>query len=213
MLCEEHGVTFDYSSRSIPNLGPDETSDSNDSGGIEIQDAFKKDDSKLEIFGFFERTDPEGQSIYTAACQATVTEDDASLDDANPLDGVAITWSDSKFQPVEQSIDNYGEVGFDIEEQSYKDYKRFGVIASVNDDEWQSTTMNLDGNAETFTCGIETEIEKLEYGNQFNVNGEYVHSWNFGGIYFLSSFDLGPVGINLGGTNVGKWRREDTVKL
>lgn len=219
-LCERHGVEYGLSKGTMPALGTvhgepagsDENVSPDD--GVSTEDAFKRADSYLYLYYWYEREDAQGQDIYAVECYADIAENDANvLDDANPLDGLALYWSDTYFQAVEVSRDNYVEVGADTAQQSYQDYKNYGVWAKFDDNYVQDNSIALDGNVERFTCGIRTEIEKLEYGNEFNVNAEYLHNWNFGGAYYVSGFSLGPVGLSFGGTNIDSWRREETVKI
>lgn len=84
-------------------------------------------------------------------------------------------------------------------------------MAQISDS--KVNTVSLDGNVTKFHVGFSTEIEKLQYGNEFNVTGEYLHTWNFGGTYFVSSFTLGPVGIDFRGFNVDSWQKAKTIKL
>lgn len=212
-LCEQHGVKYGYSSSPMPSFGTLEAAVSGD-GDVSIQDAFKKGDSWLSFYYWFERTDPEGQEIYAVESYVSIAEDDANvIDDANPYDGLSIYWSDTYFQAVSESQSNYEAVGADSDLQSYQDYHSHGVWAKFDDNYVQDHSVALDGNVEHFYCGIRTEIEKLQYGNSFNVNAEYLHNWNPGGLYYVSSFNLGPVGINFGGTNVYDWRHEETEKI
>jgi hypothetical protein len=210
-LCNKHGVPNDFSKGRLPSF---DTSKETDNGDVEPADAFKYSDSYLYLYSWFERTDPEGQSIYSVECYADIAENDANvLDDANPRDGIAIYWSDTYFQSVESNQSNYYEVGRNTGQQYYQDYHTYGVWAKFDDNYIQDRSAALDGNVEHFTCGFRTEIEKLQSGNKFNVDAQYLHNWNFGGIYYVSSFNLGPIGLNFGGSNVDSWRHEETIKV
>lgn len=212
-LCEKRGVTHNIATGRMPKFDSVKAATQSDDG-ISAQDAYKYGDSTITISSWYRREDAEGQPIYQVACQADVTEDDANVvDDAAPKDAVAIRWSETYFQGVSESKSNYGTVGLNPGLMSYEDYHQHGVWAKVADNQHQSTTIAGDSNPESFSVGIDTEIEKLQSGNSFNVTAEYLHNWNPGGAYYVSSFNLGPVGFDFGGSNVYDWRREKTIKV
>lgn len=130
------------------------------------------------------------------------------LDSADPKDGLAITWSDTYWQPVSQSASNWFAFG-DTQYIKYKDYKQHGVWAKVKD---QKHVKNNLGNA-NLNVGFSTELEKLDHTNEYNINAEYLHNWNFGGVYWVSGFNLGPFGLNLNGLNLDDWRLKTTEKI
>lgn len=209
-LCEEHGVKYSHASTSLPTL----SSPDPDKGTIEPQDELNKGDSGFDLLALLDRTDPQGQEIYSASVAATIVEDDGNIQDgASPFDAMAITWSDTYFQPVSQTSGNFYPYDPDGNLLSYRDYYRYGVGGNVDDNKFQDRHPSLDGNAAEAYVSFATDLEKLQYGNKFNINAEYLHNWNFGGnVYLVDTFNIGPFGINFSGTNVDTWRKERTVK-
>jgi hypothetical protein len=130
------------------------------------------------------------------------------VDDASPKDAVSIRFSDSSWQPVDAS-QNGIELWSDYSTQSYKNYKRYGVLA-------ENDTDACDGCAEEvprMRGMLETRLERLDNANPVNVYGEYVHVYGkYGTPSWFSSISLGPAGIDVSGWGIGDWRIEETVK-
>lgn len=62
-LCEQSGVKHSYSSTPMPSIGSIQGTDGN-SSKISVQDAFHHNDSELNVLGWFDRVDSQGQDIY-----------------------------------------------------------------------------------------------------------------------------------------------------
>lgn len=155
--------------------------------------------------------DSQNDPIYKVWATANLEEEDCTIDDGAPKDAIAVTWSDNYWQPVSQSSSNYDE-NYDTHLMDYQDYKTYGVWAKIDDAAWQNNTVNCDGNTKEFQVGFDTNVEKLDTTNEYNLNMEYLHNWNVGGAYIITSFNLDPFGINFGGYFVDSWKLEETRK-
>lgn len=208
-LLRNNGVEHSFDSVPFPISSQKSSGGISREGLITPNDAMDYYQSSLSIAKMWLRSDPQGNDIYYLAVWSHISDDTANwVDDANPKDAMCITWSDTYFQPVSQSSSNFTPTD-DSYLMDYEDYKTYGVWAKVDDNQFQDN--NPTGG--TFTVGFSTELEKLQSGNKFNVNGEYLHNWNFGGAYWVNTFNLGPAGIDFGGYLTDFWQIEVTIKV
>lgn len=141
----------------------------------------------------------DGDQIYLASTSIDV--DPANnwiLDNGAPKDLFVLNWSDTYWQPVSQSIKNYSKTGPDRDVLDYKLYNTYSVQTEVDDMEFRGTGLD-------FTLGFETELEKLDTSNDYNITAEYLHTWNTSGSYYVDSFTFGPANFNLDGVGVSRW--------
>jgi len=176
---------------------------------INPTDYLNKSNSTVTLFTTYDRDDPQGDEIHFVNLLADMDNQYWDLlSEAPPKDGMAVTWSDSYFQPVEQSQSNFNPT-LDTQYIDYQDYKRYGVWAKIDD---QGHVEDVLGN-DNLQVQFDTEIEKLDDNNKYNVNAEYLHNWNTGGFYKISEFSLGRLGIDFSGSSVDDWRIEKTNKV
>lgn len=168
------------------------------------EDYLNKGNSELNLWLYYDEGDKKIVTVYAEMDNKYWD----LLDSADPKDGLAVTWSDTYWQPVSQSASNVTLFG-DTQYIEYEDYKTHGVWAKVDDQDHVEDVIGDDN----INVGFTTELEKLDDTNEYNINAEYMHNWNLGGLYWISSFSLGPVGLNLSGINIDDWRLETTEKI
>jgi hypothetical protein len=171
---------------------------------LSTDDYLDKGDSELLLALYDYVGDKKVITIYAEMCNKYWQ----IWDQATPKDALAVTWSDTYWQPVSQSASNMNIFG-DTQYINYKNYKKHGVWVKINDQ--KHTKENL-GNAK-LNVGFTTVLEKLDNTNEYNINAEYLHTWSFGGLSFVTGFNLGPVGLNFNGFGVDNWRLETTKKI
>jgi hypothetical protein len=192
-LADEYNIEYMYSKQTL----------SNTEGGVSTNDYLDKGNSTLQIFAI-----DIGNNKYVVQVDAKLSNNYWDIPSAaNPKDGLSLTFSDNFWQPVSQSASNVTLYG-DQKYINYKDYKRYGVWVKIDD---QAHRKDSFGNND-LDVGFVTELEKVNNTNKFNLNAEYLHTWNLGGIVWVTNFSLGPFGLDLSGVGLYDWRLEVTEK-
>ena len=197
-LANRHGVESTFGEKPLPAFGEQRENDS-----VGTQDVIDQSGSSLSLFLWKDREE-DGDPIFVASAFAYLEPAKTALYDSGaPMDGLGIHWSDTYWQPVSQTADNVTFDGIDTDLIEYEDYYRYGVESRVDDVEIRGDFLTGGGDGKnSYSIGLDTEIEKLDLSNKYNINAEYMHTWNTGGAYYLNSFSLGPVGFSLDGFGV-----------
>lgn len=200
----EHSVT--HATDPVVHQRP-EAAQSDDS--VTIQDEYTQDDADIWLTLYNKEAD-----IYTATNTWTPGDgdwgdgwNDSSID--GPVDPVAIYWSDTYWQPVQQGSQNFTPGNSQV---SYDDYYTYGVTGEFDD----ASRVDL-SNGASRSGAFQTDIQRMNedvLDDPANVTAEYRHTWSSPyGFIDSFSFSLGPAGISIdNGFDGGDWEITTTKK-
>lgn len=207
-LLEKHDIEHYITSASNPIIHQRPKSTQN-GDSINVQDEYTKDDATISLTLYNKESD-----IYTATNTWNPGSgdwgdgyNDSSVDE--PADPVAMYWSDTYWQPVQQGSQNFTPGNSQV---SYKDYYTYGVSGEFDD----ASKVDL-SNGASRAGAFQTDIERLNedvLDEPANVTAEYRHTWSSPfGIIDAFSFSLGPAGITIdNGFDGGDWEITTTKK-
>lgn len=125
-----------------------------------------------------------------------------------PEDRVAITFSDSLWQPVERSSDNFTKrknSDFDPDEIQYDQYKRYGVVATNAYEDVSSFPHSDSGT-------ITTDIDQINDVSSQPIGFDYNHNYYQYGVpsWINVSFGVGGISVS-GGPSIGHWIEDTSI--
>jgi len=207
-LLEKHDIKHDVTRSTDPIVHQRPGGTENDES-VSIQDEYTQGDAEIYLTLYNKEAD-----IYTATNTWNPGDgdwgdgwNDSSVDE--PADPVAIYWSDTYWQPVQQGSQNFTPGNSQV---SYEDYYTYGVSGKFDD----ASRVDL-SNGAARAGSFQTDIERLNedvLDEPANVTAEYRHTWSSPfGVIDAFSFSLGPAGISIdNGFDGGDWEITTTKK-